>query len=225
MVGNSSVIDLQNEVKLWTYSGAEHVRSLNGIVFFAVSHGTDRNGALITAQLPHSNARDLLERALKDPVDFVLKPGATIRIDVGGIADESQRERVIQGLTKQLAANQWTVDPNGTLEAVATVEGPKETKVSFRQRGDYKFKEYTVRIKLVSQKQPIWESVSKNTPNIVQLKSGETMEDYLRGQEKPSYEFFERVVFPMYLMKPASGTPPGNSVTIGTSRVTVDGIQ
>ena len=225
LVGNRYVIDLENQLKLWTYDGAEHVRCENGVTFFALTDG-DKPGAVVNTQIPHPAAKELLKKTLSDPELFILRAGTKVRIDVNGIPDVTQRERVLKGLTKQLEGNKCTVGPDGTIDLVATAEGPKETELIARHSGTYKFKEFTTRVKFVYKGQPVWESSQSNRPHfMVMLKKGENMETHLRGLEHPNYEFFERGQLPKFLQKPAAGQGPNRSLTLGQSKVTVNGMR
>ena len=224
LIGNRYVIDLENQLKLWTYDGAEHVRCANGVTFFALTDG-DKPGAVVNAQIPHPAAKELLKKTLSDPELFILRAGTSVRIDVSGIPDESQRERVVKGLTKQLEANKCTVGKSGTIDLVASAEGPKDTEVRFHQIGTYKFKEFTTRVKFVYKSQPVWESSQSNRPHFVMLKKDENMEGHLRGLEHPNYEFYERGQLPKFLQKPAAGQGPNRSLTLGQSKVTVNGMR
>ncbi len=225
LIGNRYVIDLENQLKLWTYDGAEHVRCANGATFFALTDG-DKPGAVVNTQIPHPAAKELLKKTLSDPELFILRAGTKVRIDVNGIPDVTQRERVIKGLTKQLEGNKCTVGQDGTIDLVATAEGPKETELIARHSGTYKFKEFTTRVKFVYKGQPVWESSQSNRPHfMVMLKKGENMETHLRGLEHPNYEFFERGQLPKFLQKPAAGQGPNRSLTLGQSKVTVNGMR
>jgi WD40 repeat protein len=226
LAGNKFLIDIENQLKLWTYDGAEQVRSFDGITYFAVTDGEKKPGALIPAQIPHPAAKDLLKKAMNDPNLFVLKAGTSVRIDVNGIPDATQRERVTQGLAKQLEAVDCKGGATGTIDIVATVEGPKQIELRYRGIGDYKFQETITRVKFIYQNQPVWESSSSNAPFFAQLKRGENMESYLREREKPNYEFFNQVQLPKFLQKPAAGGQgAGNSLTLGQSRITASGIR
>ena len=225
LAGNKYLIDLENQLKLWTYDGAEQVRSVDGLSYFAITDGEKKPGALICAQIPHPAARDLLKKALSDPNLFVLKAGTTVRIDVNGISDPSKRETVAKGLAKQLESIDCKGGTTGSIDIVATVEGPKEIQIRYTGIGDYKFKETITRVKFVYQNQTIWETTQSNAPYFVQLKRGENMESVLREHEKPNYAFFEQVQLPKFLQKPTAGQGAGSSLTLGHSRITTAGIR
>ena len=225
LAGNKYLIDLENQLKLWTYDGAEQVRSVDGLTYFAITDGEKKPGALICSQIPHPAAKDLLKKALTDPNLFVLKAGTSVRIDVNGISDPSKRETVAKGLAKQLESIDCKGGTTGSIDIVATVEGPKEIQIRYRGIGDYKFKETVTRVKFVYQNQTVWETTQSNAPYFVQLKRGENMESVLREHEKPNYAFFEQVQLPKFLQKPTAGQGAGSSLTLGHSRITTAGIR
>lgn len=222
--GNKYLIDIQNQLKLWTYDGHEQVATMGGWTFFAVADG-QKSAALLPVRIPHPGATELLQKALTDPNLFVLKAGTKVKLDVSAIPDPAQREKVIQGLSRRLQAIECTADPQGTITLVAALEGPKQREISFIASGDYKMQEYLSKVSFVYDGKPIWESASTNVPFIVHLKRGENIESHLRSLEKPDYAFFERVELPKFLQKPSSGSGPSSSLTLGTSRITPAGIR
>jgi hypothetical protein len=153
-----------------------------------------------------------------------LRAGTAVKLNVAGILDPTQRDRVTQGLTARLKAIDCTVDPNAPLELAAFVEGPKVREVSYIGSGDYKVQEYIVRVRFVYQGQPAWETSSTNVPGFILLERGQNIEGYLREHEKPNYAFFENVELPKFLQKP-SGAGAGNSLTLGQSQVTTSGVK
>ena len=155
----------------------------------------------------------------------MLKAGTSVRIDVNGISDPSKRETVAKGLAKQLESIDCKGGTTGSIDIVATVEGPKEIQIRYRGIGDYKFKETVTRVKFVYQNQTVWETTQSNAPYFVQLKRGENMESVLREHEKPNYAFFEQVQLPKFLQKPTAGQGAGSSLTLGHSRITTAGIR
>ncbi|MGE0607607.1 MAG: SHD1 domain-containing protein [Pirellulales bacterium] len=225
LANSQFLIDLDNQLKLWTYTGHEQVRGAAGWTFLGVTAGENATGTLIAAQLPHTAAKELLKKALTDPSLFILKAGTAVKLNVTGIADAAQQARVAEGLTARLKAIDCTVDPNAPLELSASVEGPKQREVSYIGSGDYKVQEYIVRVRFIYQGQPAWETSSTNVPGFIVLGRGENIEGYLRAHEKPNYDFFENVELPKFLQKPSTGTGAGNSLTLGQSQVGPSGIK
>ena len=210
-------------MRLWDYEGADQTAAAGGLVVFAVSpHNAP--GALIPATLPHPAALATLNRSMTDPNFFVVKPGATVKVDVNGLADAGRRDRAAADLAGALRENGAKAGPNGLASLVATTEVGKEREISYRSFGrfgedTYKVREYMSRVKIVFEGKTAWETLSYNIPHMVFLKEGQTMQAYLREQEKPNYDFFGQVELPKFVTRP-TGTP-----TLGTSRVSASGVR
>jgi hypothetical protein len=224
LIGGRTLIDLENQVNLWSYEGAEKVEAFGSSTLFALSHGERDPGALVPLQLPHQQARDMLNKVKTDPDSFVIKPGTVVRINVSAIPDAAQRPIVEAALAKRLQEIECSTGPAGSIELAATVEGPKQTKVSFFHGGTHDVKEYWVRLAFVYQGKPAWSAGRNNIPAVIHLKEGENLEGYLRDHERPEYKFYEQVNLPKYVLKP-TGKGSGHSLTLGTSKVTESGLQ
>jgi hypothetical protein len=148
-----------------------------------------------------------------------------VKINVSGIRDASQQGRVQEALARRLKTIGCQAGADGTIELLASIDGPKERTVSFITSGDYKMQEYYSKVQFVYQGQPAWESGSTNVPGIVTLKQGENIGSVLKSREKPDYDFFDRVDLPKFLQKPSAGAGPNRSLTLGQSRVTTGGIR
>ncbi len=225
LANNQYLIDVENQLKLWTYMGHEQVRTVGGWTFLGVTDGEQQPGALVAARIPHPGALDLLNKALTDPDLFVLKAGTVVRIDLSQIPDATARAAIESALSQRLAAIGCTVGAAGTIDLVASMEGPKQRDVSFIASGDYKMQEYIGRVRFVYAGQPVWETSGTNVPFVVTLQPGENIEGYLRAREKPDYAYFETVELPKFLQKPSAGQPAGGSLTLGQSQVTTRGVK
>ncbi len=224
LAGGKFLVDIDNQLKLWQYEGAEQLKTVGGWTFMATTDGS-KPGSLLAAQLPHPGALDIQKKALTDPSLFVFKTGTKVKLDVNGITDPAARDQVLQALTKKLKDMDCTIGPDGTIDVVATVEGPKVREISFFSSGDYKMQEYVTALKFVYQGKVAWQSTSTNVPFMVHLKRGENMESHLRSLEKPQYGFYDGVHLPKFLQKPTQGTGPQAQHTIGQSRITTTGIR
>jgi WD40 repeat protein len=224
LIAHQFLLDLPNQVKLWQYQGADRASEVGTTTLFLVQNGQS-SGALVAAQLPQPSASAALAKAIADPEFFVLKPGATVKVVVNGLSDPSRQGSVTEALAAKLAAIGAKAGPGGTLELAATTEVGKQREITYRTMGrgfgaqTYKVQEYISRIKFVYQGKTAWESSSYNIPHIVSLRNGQTMEAYLKEQEKPNYDFFSRVELPKLLQRP-TGTP-----TLGSSQVTASGVR
>ncbi len=188
LLGKSALIDLANQVKLWTYQGVEQVRWLGDVCWFVPNTNQNQAGALVPSSIPQPQVKDALQKALADPNFFVLRPGTTVKINLDGISDASQRDGVRAALEKRLAANGFKSGPNGTIELAAITEVGKEREIIYRTIGrgfpsakSYKVTEYFSRVKFNTGGLTAWEASSVNIPFFARLKSGETMEEHLRA--------------------------------------------
>ena len=205
-------------------SGHELVGSLGGVCWFAVL-GTEQAGALVPAVLPQPSAKATIQKALDAADFFVLKPGVTVKLNVSGLPDPGEREKIATAFAQKLQANGCQVGPNGTVELVAATELGKHRDLAYRNIGppvarEYGFQEYVSRVKVVWQGQTAWEVTMTNAPGfIVHLQKGQTMQQYLQEKEHPNYAWFARVELPKVVQKPASG-----ATTLGTTQVTTAGL-
>jgi hypothetical protein len=226
LVSGKFLLDLENQLKLWTYDGADQTVTTAGWTFFAVSDGEQKPGSLLAVQVPQPAAKNLLKQALTQPDLFVLRSGTTVKLNLNGIPDAGERERARQALTERLYKIGCQAGDNGSIELAASMEGPKDRDVRYMfGGGDYKMKEYTGRLKFVYQGQTAWETSSSNVPGVISLKQGENVGDKLREFEKPNYGFFQNVELPKFLQKPTQGKGAGASLTLGQSRATTSGLQ
>jgi hypothetical protein len=224
LAANQFLITLDSQLKLWQYQGAEHVRTVGGTTFLAVS-GFNGPGGLAAAKLPHAEAASLLEKALKQPDLFVFHQGTPVKLNVSGIPDP-QRSRVADALTKKLTQMKCPIQPDAAIELAAGVEGPKERKVSYMHSGEYTVQEYRTSVKFLDRQKTVWETGGTNVPGILMLKKGENVGEALRrASAEPSYEFFDRVVLPEFLQKPSDAGRPGGGQTLGACKVTPAGFR
>jgi hypothetical protein len=223
LANNQFLIALDSQIKLWHYQGAEYVRTTGGNTFIAVS-GSDKPGSLAAAKLPHKEATALLEKALSQPDLFVFREGTTVNLDVSGIPAD-QRNRVAQALTAMLSEMKCPVAPNGAITLVAKVEGPKQETRSYTT-GDYQVQVYSTQLTFVYQGKPVWQTGGSNIPGFIFLKEGENVEGVLRkASQGPSYAFYDNVVLPKFLQKPGESQGAASGQTLGSSRITPEGLR
>jgi hypothetical protein len=228
LLGKTVLIDLENQVKLWTYQGAELVKRLGGLCWFVPNTAPQQAGALVPSPIPQPGVKEALARAMADPNFFVLKPGTTVKLNVDGLPDAAEREKAAAALRSRLEANGFMVGPEGTIELVAATEVGKEREVAYRTLGrgfrniqTFKVREHIARVKFVYQGKTAWEASTLNIPFFARLKAGETMEEHLRAQEKPNYAYFSRVELPKLLTRPTA-----EGVTaLGSAQVTTSGVR
>jgi hypothetical protein len=222
LVGHSLLIDIDTQAKIWTYEGHELVGMLGRVCWFAVTG--EKSGALLPAVLPQPSAKAKIQKALDSADFFVLKPGVTVKLDVGALQDPGEREKATAAFTQQLQANGCQVGTNGTVELVAATEPGKRRDVAYRTFGrpvarEYTVQEYISRVKIVWQGQTAWEVSCSSVPGFIRLGEGETMQQFLQRKEHPDYDWFGKVELPKVVQKPTPG-----STTLGTTQVTVSGL-
>jgi hypothetical protein len=221
--GNAFLLDVDNQLKLWQYNGIEQLACLGQLAYIGTTQG-DRPGALVATKLPHPAALDLLKKALQQPDMFVFHEGSTVRLNVDRI-QPAQQGYVVAALTKKLESMGCHVAPNGTIDVVAFVEGPKQREVSYMHSGDYKVQEYVTSLSFVYQGQVVWQTGNSSVPGMIMLKDGENVEGVLRASERPGYEFYERVELPKFLQKPTQGQGPNSGQTLGQSTIAPSGVH
>jgi hypothetical protein len=221
LLNGSFLIELKNQLKLWEYKGASHVRTAGETTLLAIL-GDAKAGLLMATQLPHPEATALLEKAIQQPDLFVFHKGTPVSLDVSNIPDAAERDKAADLLTKKLGAMNCPIQPTAEVSVVAFVEGPKEESVSFLHSGTYNVTRYQTGLKIVYAGQSLWQESWTNIPGIVRVGPGENLGDKLReASAKPSYGFYEKVVLPEFLQKPSSDTATaGASQTLGATQLT-----
>jgi hypothetical protein len=224
LLGKSTLFDIDNQVPLWTYRGHELVELAGNLCAFVVHEGHDKPGALVLAPIPAPSFEQTLAAAQKQPDFFVLRPGVTVRLNLDGLPDAAEREKVREALTQKLQDRGCNVGPEGTIELVASAEAGKEQEVSYHGFGispfrSYKVREYFSKLAFVYQGKVTWQTAGNNVPGFIQLKEGETIEQVLRRSERPNYAFYRHVELPKMLMKPMG------EGGLGSSRIGVSGVQ
>ena len=63
LLGKTVLIDLENQVKLWTYQGAELVKGLGELCWFLPNTGPQQAGALVPSPVPQPGVKETLARA------------------------------------------------------------------------------------------------------------------------------------------------------------------
>ncbi len=81
LCGNKFLVELEKQLKLWEYSGAERMQTVGNLTVVALApHNAP--GALLAIDLPHKEARDFLAKALTQPDIFVFREGTKVKLDV-----------------------------------------------------------------------------------------------------------------------------------------------
>jgi len=242
-----SLIDLESRIKVWVYTGHEGLQTIGDISWFVVQDGTDKPGGLIPTRLPHPAAVDALKKAQMDPTFFVLKMGTVVKLDTTGVTDEAEAERLTGVMKTKLETNGCKIGDDGDITLFLATEKGELKEMNFRNvrngpgfgpgfrpgfgpigpRGPFgddgpvrvhKVREYFSRAKFMYDGKVVWELVTVNIPQFIQLKEGETLEAYLKKMEKPNYAWFDSIGLPKTLTKNAKPT-------LGITRLTTAGVR
>jgi WD40 repeat protein len=230
LVGGGTLLDLERQVRLWDYPGGETATAAGGVTWFVAAEGGERSpGGLVGVKLPQETVLARLKKAMAEPDFFVLKPGTMVAIDVTGLADRDRQDDVATALKRKLETAGFEVGPAGKITLKASTELSKEREVSYHMFGTprfadkkYKVTEYRSKLEFDYQGKPAWTASVNNLPFFIHLDRGESIEQYLKKNEKSNYDWFAKVDLPKLLMKP---TGVGSMGGLGTSRVTAGGLR
>jgi hypothetical protein len=226
LLNQGRLLDLQSQIPLWDYHGTDNAQVFGGFTWCVVSEAGGKKEVLVPAKIPHGAVKTALEKAQRDPNFFVIKPGASVRIDVSGIREADKHDEVYNGLAERLKVAGCTVAANAPVELFASTEMGQPKEISYRHFGGFprgggethKVQEYISRIEFRYQGQKIWETAGSNIQFLIHLQEGETVEQHLKKNEKPNYFMFSHVDLPKYLSR------SGNKA-LGTSRITAAGLE
>jgi len=133
LIGHETAVDVAKQVPLWRYHGAEQLQVVNGICWFWLKeHDTE---GFVPLQLPHALAKEQVTKYVAPPVEYLMKPGAKIAMNLTGIGDADQIQAAETAYKAQLKANGYTVDPSGEFQLTAVVEAGKTEEVTYRNFG------------------------------------------------------------------------------------------
>jgi hypothetical protein len=229
LLAQGRLLDLQSQIPLWDYHGAENAPIFGGFAWCGVSEGGNKKEILVPAKIPHAAVKTALEKAQRDPNFFVIKPGTAVRINVSGIEDPAMRDQAATGLTERLKVAGCTVSATAPVELLASTLAGKDREITYQSLGmprfgpragggeTFKIHEYFSRLEFRFQGQKIWETQWSNIQHFVMLRD-ETLEQFLKRNDHPNYELFNRIELPKYLSRTGSNA-------LGTSRITAAGLE
>jgi hypothetical protein len=201
--------------------------------------------------LPHLAARKALQQALADPDFFVVAPGTAVKLNLDGLADAAERERLRAAWTEKLVANQCKVDPSGKVELAAGSDlGPAVT-MEFTQfggpnitRSTRQIRPCTTWVKILAQGKAAWQTQTRSNPIIVHSRPGESLDQLVQRIEQADYAWLSRVEIPKLVQKSVQAAvapnpppqwprrypfalprPPVVALGLGSSLVTAQGFR
>lgn len=216
VLAGSRLFDVNSEIRMWEYDGVEAVvADREGLCWFLPRSTPSGSSSLNPIRLPEPGAVNGLRQALADPEFFVLRPGATVTIDVTGLPD-AWRGRVAEIFAARLAQHQVKTAPGSPLVLTAVQETGNEQEVSYQVLGrgagpdareTFPVRPQISRLTLTYQGKVAWAASVSTMPrfDFAQLGPGETLADHVRKFEQASPAFFESVGLPDKVPRPRQG--------------------
>ncbi len=176
--------------------------------------------------LPHKNLDPLTAKFDPDQL-LVLKPGASVAVDINLPFPPDEQKSIRDHLVSELEKNGVKVDSSADLTLRATVKkGKPETREMsswtdpFGRRGTttINFTPSTSQVELLKDGQPIWTKATLHTVGMLSLSKDETVQQAASRACQPNPKFFSSIVLPPYLAR-----LPDDQV--GNSKITEAGIN
>lgn len=218
LAGNNALIDLENHLRLWDYSGRHLSACAGGVTFFAIERNVSGNDQmnLVPMSLPHKEAADALEGIRNRPEDFPLRPGGPVAIDLSGVPEEF-RETVRAALMEKVSAHKFQVAPTAPAVIVARIEGPVATSVGYtllgpnvRKKTDLDVWTSTVAVKLNGQ--DAWSHKGTNRPSFIAVDNDSDIQGLLKSRNGgPNLKVFETARVPRLLARPPADPAKKNN--------------
>jgi hypothetical protein len=206
------LIDLENHLPLWTYSGVDKAAASGNSVLLANSEAGSQSSSLIAAVLPHPAANAALKQALSSPDLFAVTPGTPVSVDVSGLPDAAEQQKAKAGLEARLTMAGLKPSPNAQVVLRATLTSESKNE-NYRLIGrgfetvSVNVTRYTSKVELLSNGKSAWQASSGSGPSFhITPKANETFEQAVQNSSKPNYAFFSSVAVPQYVMQPGKTT-------------------
>lgn len=219
LLSNETLVEWASGIKVWQYSGGGPRRTVGGFTYIAAD-------AVVPVEMPHAEAKRLLEEAKKESDLFVVKKGTPLAIDVTEVPQQYQNE-VKESLAKQIQGINCTLAASAPVTVKAIISGPKEETVSYFSAGSFVMNKYTSTIQFEFQGKTIWSSSQSNVPGALTSPREKSYQQQIdEAGAKPNLRFFGYANFPEYLQRPAaSSTSAGGQQTLGVSKVSATGLN
>jgi len=224
-LAGTTLIHVESRIPVWQFTGAANAQSGGGIAWFYVSGNGRDSEALVGADLPHAAAESALKSAMADPNFFLLKPGATVALDLSGIPD-ADRPTVTESVRKSVLAAGFKIAGSAPVTLKASMRRGENREIRYHTFGTfndqtYNVQEYVLNLAFVADGKNAWETGTTHLPApfFVSLKQGQTMADLLKEHDKPGYEFFANVRLPKFVPRPSERP------ALGSSAVAMQGIR
>lgn len=222
MVNNDKLIEFSSGIKLWRYHGAAGTM-VNGEMVFV--HVGQDGGKIMPIAVPHAEARSMLTEAKAQSDLFILKKGAPVSLDLGGIPRQYERE-VRQSLMDNIEKMGFKYAENAPVTFKATIKGPTQEAISYHFAGNFVVNQYNSVLSIEYGGKSIWSQRATNVPGAV---SGRDQADIKRqlseAGRKPNTKFFGGIRLPDFLQKPSADGKPQDQQMLGSSLVDGKGVN
>jgi len=228
LIGRNMLVDVESGKPLWDYSGADKLEYLGGYVWCYVTEGRDRG--MVPLKLPHEAAKTAAKNWVPPPVEYLLKPGDALAVDVSALGDQQQMLTAEEGILKQMLKIGYKYNQQAPTKIIAMTETGQTQKLSYRTFGfraggpavqEFDFTPTYCVLKIVRDEQVLWQTRSGGYApgGFIQLKEGETIADRVNKAAEPDYKIYANPPLPKQIEK------PGQSFTAGRSRITSAGVK
>jgi hypothetical protein len=179
---------------------------------------------LQTSPLPHEPAKQTAKQlAANADANLILKPGATVTLEIALEGDEKQVKSATDAITAELARRNIKVGDNQPIRIVARTEDGKTTEKQWESRSfgpgagfgrevtTASVTEKITRIYVEWDGKIVWENRTVSVPSFVTRKEGESVADAVSNANKHNLRFLESVRVPGYIAKPRDPAVIGKS--------------
>jgi hypothetical protein len=222
MINGNKLVEIASGIKLWQYDGGFPM-SYGGQ--FAYAHVERDKGKLMPVSVPHPAAMELLKKAKAQSDLFILKKNADVGLDLTGVPAK-YRGDVEQSLKDQISKSGFKYSSGADVILKATITGPKTEAVSYHFAGSFVVKQYRSKLEVMYQGKPAWSAGAGNIPGMVSGRGKDAIKKQLdKAGRSPNIKFFGSVTLPDFLQKPSGDGNKRQTQMLGTSRISLNGLD
>ncbi|GEM_PF-3221926 len=231
LLSNTALVDLERRSPLWKYELPANTPATvlsSGQLAYALDND-GRAATLVMASVPHAA---VLKAAQTMPEsELLLKPGASISLQMNVNCTPDEQAKIMQNLTSQLEASQIKVTQGAMLQLILSLEQGKSEQREYGSGPSFgpfarAGEKVTItrkisRIRIEFQGRTIWEVVANSgEPGMMIMRRGnQSMQEAVDEQSKPNMGIFQTVRLPAYLVMPR------NPMYMGASELSTRGFR
>jgi len=216
LTSNQYLLNMKKQAVFWTYGGIDKAVAYGG--YFWIISGNSFSPALIPLKLPHATAETVAKTWEPPPIEYLLKPGDVLAVDVNGIGDAKTQVAFEEAILTDMLKKGFKYSQQSPIRIVASVQPGqnqplKYTKSGEREAQQYNFNPNISKIQILNGDNVIYEmSGGGRGPGfLIRLKEGETIEEHLQNLEKADYGIFLRASIPANIPNPKQKSNAGGS--------------